>query len=211
MASLLAASGLEHLVVVIRSTYDLLQKFIKSAAAIVYRVDDRERKLIQELPDSFARVVLDGDNPRSADEIAQRFGLPSPLAKFYADDSEFFRTLRDLHVGIEHHGNQLPTIFALDDGLAVPVGDHPWSELGVWGEQELKIENRFGSLRTVYGYLIQHTIDTLNAFPAAYRSCVAVPPALSPGIKVFLRNPYGRHLVGLPRLICDPWRHPEVA
>ena len=211
MASLLAASVLEHLVVVIRSTYDLLQKFIKSAAAIVYRVDDRERKLIQELPDSFARVVLDGDRPRSADEIAQRFGLPLPLAKFYANDSEFFRTLRDLRVGIEHYGNQLPTIFSLDDGLAVPVGSTLGRNLAFGTSKKLKIENRFGSLRTVYGYLIQHTIDTLNTFPAAYRSCVAVPSELSPGIRVFLRNLSGRHLVGLPRLMCDPWRQPEVA
>ena len=133
---------LEHLVV---SPFHLRLAAEVHKERRCYRVPRRrpEAKLIQELPDSFARVVLDGDRPRSADEIAQRFGLPSPLAKFYANDSEFFRTLRDLRVGIEHYGNQLPTIFSLDDCLAVPVGEHPWSELGVWDEQELKIRESF--------------------------------------------------------------------
>jgi hypothetical protein len=162
MASLLAASTLEHLIIVIRATFDLLQKLIKGAASIVHRTDARSRKLIQQLPDSFTQVVLHGETPRSTGEIAQKFTLPAPLADFYAKEADFFRILRNLRVGIEHYGDGLPTIFPDKDRFLVRTTDFPWTELGVWKESEL-IENRLGPLCNVYNNLIRHTIETLSS------------------------------------------------
>jgi hypothetical protein len=196
MASLLAATTLEHLIIVIRATFDQLQKLIKGAASIVHRIDDPSRKLIENLPDSFAKVVLQGETPRSVTGIIEKFGLPAPLADFYEKDAGFFRILRNLRVGIEHYGNSLPAIFPDPNGFQVRTSDFPWRELSVWKELELK-ENRLGPLRNVYSDLVKHTIETINAFPTAYCTNVTVPPALSPGLKWYLRNPYGARLVDL--------------
>jgi hypothetical protein len=193
MASLLAASTLEHLIIVVRATFDLLQKLLKAATSIVRRIDDPTRKLIQQLPESFAQVVLQGDAPRTADEITKKFSLPHQLGGLYANDAGFFRILRNLRVGIEHYGSKLPAIFPAADGFHVRTTDFPWRELAVWQESELT-HNGLGPLSNVYRNLIRHTIETLNAFPTAYSSCISVPPAMNPDLKWYLRNPYGARL-----------------
>ena len=63
---------LEHLIVVIRSLYDLLQKLSKRSSAKVVSLGEVKRRVIKELPDSFADIALKGGLARSENEIIQK-------------------------------------------------------------------------------------------------------------------------------------------
>jgi len=149
----LMASEMEHLIITIRSLYDLLQKLSKRAAALVVTGDESKRRVIAELPDSFADVVLNGANPRSEEELITKFRLPKQLANFYATRAKRFAMLRDIRVSIEHHGKTLPTPFALEEGMAIGIDEKPWSELPLWKAEFIR-NGRLGPVRAVYAYLI---------------------------------------------------------
>ncbi|MBW1728499.1 MAG: hypothetical protein JRI96_17205 [Deltaproteobacteria bacterium] len=203
-ASQLAPAELEYLVIINRSLYDLLQKLSKRATALVRSSFEPHDKIMEDLPDSFARVVLDGSCRRSEQKLTHRYRLPAPLAQFYLMEAEHFQKLRDLRVAIEHHGRSLGPIFDLDEGMAVAVDEEPWSNLSIWGTQLIR-GNRLGSLRAVFVYLILEALEMTTRYAKAYASCVAIPPAIGPGYRLYLRDYYSHHLVSLRATLESPW------
>ncbi len=200
----LYASELEYLVILIRSVYDLLQMLSKHAAALVHTLEEPRRRLIVNLPDRFSKIVLHGDELRTADEITKTFGLPGPLAQFYEAESARFQILRDLRVSIEHHGETVGTIFRFEEGAAVSTTDPPWSSFKIWKPEQLQ-KNNLGSLRLLFAHLVSEALAMTTRYAAAYASCVAVPGALSDGIYLYLRHPFSHHLMSLDRILQEPW------
>src|SRR5206468_10520090 len=82
-ASALAATELEYLVFLVRSMYDILQKLVLQVTRRMVYLDTKERA-VQELPRSFREIVCKKETVLSADEIQTRYGLPVPLAQWYA-------------------------------------------------------------------------------------------------------------------------------
>lgn len=204
-ATLLFGSELEYLIMVVRSLYDLLQRVSKEAAALVHSLDTERRRVISDLPDSFARVVLNGDNLRTADEIESKFNLPKPLATFYASEGPFFQTLREIRTGIEHHGKSILIVLDLDAGAAIMPTLPPWNRFPIWQASLLRGRNGLGSLRSVFVHLIHEAIAMTSRWTAAYASCIAVPPAITDGLVSFVRHPFGHHLVNLDAMRASPW------
>lgn len=203
-ASLLVSTELEYLIIVIRSVYDLLQKLAKYASALIKTVETPHKPMVKELPDSFARIALDGDRLRSQDEIMSHYQLPSPLACFYAEEALYFKHLRDLRIAIEHHGKSQRLIFDLNDGMAVSIEESPWSMFPIW-KQEMLRNNKLGPLRAIFAHLILHTIEMTTRYATAYKSCISVPEAIAPGNYLYLRNYFSSHLVNLKDTISNPW------
>ncbi len=206
-AAYLMTSEIEHLIIVIRSLYDLLQKLSKRACAKVVSLGETKKRIMTELPDSFADVALKGSTPRTEQEMIEKFRLPNALAAFYAARATKFAMLRDIRVAIEHHGKSLPIVFAMDEGMAVSVDEKPWKEFPLW-KPELIRNNRFGPLRAVLAYLISDILNATTEYVGVFASIVSLPQAVSPGLKIFMRDPFGGHLVKLREILSAPWERP---
>lgn len=205
----LLESEIEHLMTMARSFYDLLQKFSKRLASKVVDREDRESRVFRHLPDSFASIALDGNEPRPADEITNRYGLHDELAKFYASEAETFVTFRNIRNGLIHHGKRAPTIFMLDEGPAIDVSGGlgsrlPWSDLPVWEETRL-VRDRFGSVEALTADVARRCFGLTTRYGDAFTAQVAVPPALLSDVKVFLRSPFTHYLNALDEIVANPW------
>jgi hypothetical protein len=204
--ALLLASELEYVLMNIRALYDLMQKVVQRASALVRAPDDSSRRLIKNLPGSFARILLDGDRLRNEAEIASKFGIPLPIARFYAAEGPRFRLLRTLRDGVIHHGRGLPTIYELPQGAAVAIQEYPWSEIPLWRPENLHDE-RFGSARAIFAFLTLEALELTTRFQIAYSSCIGVPESIMPGVHLYLRHPFGSWLVVLEDILRQPWEN----
>lgn len=201
-ATHLAESEVEFLIRVVRSVYDLFQKVIRSLGGLLV-LHGTDRKIMQQLPESFAKVVLKIEQPRSKEHLIERFRMPHWLADFYVAEAPFFIQMRGIRNGIEHKGRDIHMVFALPQGLAVRVDDEPWKDLPIW-DMPLA-PNRLGPLRAVFLFLVLHVIGALDRFSRILDSPTFVLPAPLGDFRVFLRNPYGHHLVGLADRQRAPW------
>jgi len=195
---------LESLIVIIRSIYDLLQKISKLAAAQIRNLHEPHDRIVMDLPDSFATIVMHGSRRRSKDELIERYRLPSPLAEFYFTESEHFQWLRDLRDAVEHHGKSPGMIFDIEDGMAIKADEEPWSFLPIW-KPELLRPNGLGSLRAIFLYLVSQALELTTRYVRAYSSCIAVPLAIGPGYRFYIRDFFSHHLVNLRSSLESPW------
>jgi hypothetical protein len=202
-AGVLITSELEYLILLLRSLYDVLQ-YIVCGVAKRLLVPDPFPRGAKQLPGSFAEVVLQGDTPRTADEIAKRYCLPGPLADWYSAETPFFERLRGLRDGIAHHGRSVSTVFELPPGLAVNPSDPPWNDFDLWSAGDLH-EGRFAPLRLLFASFILHAISTTNRFAQVLRDSVPLPPAVGEGLRSFVRSPYGHWLAQIHNIRVQPW------
>lgn len=196
---------LEYLFGTSRAMFDLLHKVVVGFLRR-FRYLDEGRAPVQQPPEnSFAKVVLQGDYNRSADEIAAKWNLPEPLAAFYAEQAEFFRWVRDFRVAVTHHGKGPSPIFITDRGLAVSTRDYPFDALEIWCDANLQQPNALGSVRSLVGYLISGTLVALETF-AHVLAKVQLPPDIAPGYRVWVRGPNLNRLKEMQAWIDeDPW------
>lgn len=204
--NLLLRTELEYLISAIRSIYDQLQKLSKHAASLVVNLKEPDKKLIAKLPESFADIVLYGDQFRTVQQIQEKFRLPEPLATFYATETQYFAWLREIRVSIEHHGKTIDTIFDLDEGASINIINKPWSVLPLWNELENIRNNDFGSLHAVFCYLVNQVVEMTTRYSEAFaRSVDELPIAVEPGLKMYVRNHFSHHLVSIKETIKFPW------
>jgi hypothetical protein len=197
-----------HLLVVARSGFDVLQEIIRAACSVTRRIDDTAKHLMNPLADSFAQVALNGDTPRTPEELVDKFRMPPALARFYSSHGPFLANVRAIRDEIVHRGHHAGFILHLDEGLAVITEAAPWNKLAIWDEESL-VRGRLGSLRKLFAYTIAETLSASTHFSEAFASCIALPEALSPGNRVFLRGPLNHHLVGLREVLETPWERRE--
>lgn len=208
-AEQLLLTELEYLLVIIRSIYDLVQKISKFASELIKYPNEPYKPMVSDLPNSFAKVVLHGSQSRSSDEINKKYNLPPPIADFYFKESKYFIWLRDLRDMIEHHGKSPGLIFDTKDGFAIKRDESPWSNLPIWKPNILR-PNGLGPLRAVFLYLISEAFELTKRYKKAYSSCIAVPPAIGPGYKYYIRDYFSHHLVSLGSSLKIPWERTNI-
>jgi hypothetical protein len=129
-AGFLVETEIEYLFVLVRAMYDGLHEIVKAVAHLLRMSDGR--RVVQDLPNSFADMVLKGGAPREASDLAALYRLPLPLAVCYTRHREEFSRIRNIRVGIEHHGRRLPSVLVTPWGFAVSAtapGD--WARIDV--------------------------------------------------------------------------------
>jgi hypothetical protein len=198
---------LEYLLTLARSTYDLLQKLAREIGELTRLPENPTKRAFQNLPSSFADVVLDRLDLRPTEKIGARYNLPRPLIEFYASEAAQFKLLRDVRDDIIHRGRQVPWVFALQDGLATGVGAPPWSKLPIW-EPHLLRNGHLGSLRALFGYVIANTINVTTKYALALAASVRLPEALDDEARLYLRHPFSGLLTRLNEIAIDPWEGP---
>jgi hypothetical protein len=207
-ASLLLSSELAYLIITVRSLYDILQKLSKNLARCVVAPDGSGKRVIHDLPESFAAMVLKGDQPLAAQVLEENHRLPAPIANFYAGEALRFKHLRDLRDGLEHHGESLPTIFCIESGPAVRYDESPWKEFAPWEPRHIRLD-RFASLRGLFAKVVGDAIELPTRFLRAFTSVIAVQPPLSRATQLYIRHPFGSYLVSLPQVQEGPWEWEE--
>ena len=193
-----------HLMVVTRTAFDVLQGISCGVCGIVKRTDDKTKPLMKQLGDSFAKVVLHADKPLPAEALMNKFNMPRPLADFYSSYAPLLVKVRSIRDDIVHRGYNAGFVFNLDQGLAVATKRRPWNQLQIWDERSLARKD-LGSLRMLFAYIISEVIKATTRFGETFASCILLPEPLSPGNHVFLRGPLNHHLLGLEQTLASPW------
>ena len=195
---------LGYLLILVRRFYDLLQKVMKEAGALVKDIHNTSRSLLHSLPDSFADIVEFKDQTRTSEEIMNKWNLPKQIADFYVSEAKHFLLVRSIRVDLEHRGKSTGTIFDHPDGFAVSISSPPWLDFPIWNAAA-KRPNDLGSVRALMAYLINDALDLGSRFVKAFWSCIGTPKAIANDINCYLRNPFSHHLVMLPIMLARPW------
>ncbi len=204
--SFLVESELEHLFVLLRSMYDLLQRMMKHIGELMRTKDGGSA--FKKLPDSFAAIALKKGQLRTTEELQKDFKLPPLLAGFYQSESSLFLKIRTIRNSLAHSGRRLPSVFVTEHGFGVSTeGSEAWSSLEVWKQHEL-LPNKIGSVRALAAFLVGSFLKTLNNFASALQGTIhptMLPVAVSEGNRIFIRDPAVGRLSNLNQFFESPW------
>jgi hypothetical protein len=163
--------------------------------------------VVEDLPLSFADVVISGGSIRTEAELQERYGLPVDLASWYVSEAEFFRVLRLIRNGIAHEGSSAPVVFELPCGFAISPTEWPWTEFDEWPRERLW-GGKLGSLRSAFIAFILHSLHASSRFAELISRSVRLLPPITDR-RLFVRSPFGHWLVELDRMRLKPWEEPD--
>jgi hypothetical protein len=202
LTSNLVTTDLEFLFGNIRSIYDLLQKIIQ---------DLWERASRKKLPPSFYQMAS-----REPKDLVSRYGLPEPLAQYYAGARDVFIKCREVRDNIHHRGLGIPVVFSDEDGFAFQKDnllttnqhlDPITSRFDIWPESKAK-KNGLVSVLALISYMNIKLIESTNEFSIALSQSIQPLPPISQSYKVFLRGPYIHHLLKSHEYLEKQWVEP---
>jgi len=203
-AARLVITEMEYLFSLCRSVFDLLQEIVAAQWDTVKLFDDSISK--RHLPPSFAKMCLDGLQPRSVLEIESRFRVPEPLAAFYARNAPFFQMLRASRDRFMHGGVTLNQVFVTEKGFAIPRRMPPFRDFGVWTVEHM-LPNELCSLRPAVGYLIRETLRACEDYAVTCQSVIQHPPPMAPGLRLYARGYFNEALSACLKSVehCEWW------
>jgi len=183
--SRMIATEVEYLFSTCKSMFDLLQELICAIWNTVELLDKSLQK--KPLKETFSKIILFKGRASTAEELTERFGLPSPLAVYYVRQIDFFLSLREFRDNIIHHGSQVPTIISGENDFLVQESTRPFAALGVWRNDE-KLENKLVPLMPALGVVVQRTLAACNDFSTTVEQTIAFPPPIVPDMRLFMRG-----------------------
>lgn len=197
------STELEYIFKVCRSMYDLLQEIICRIWKRFRYID--ENKKTKALKSSFAKMVLSGDKLFSVKEIEEKYLIPTPLAKFYHSQGNFFYWLREYRNRIDHGGKGFDLVFITGKGFAVSINKEPFSSLNMWNENNT-MPNSLGSVRSAVAYVVLNTLKALEDFTIVISSIIKMPYDIAPEHLVFVRGKHTETLIKSNEYIHEqPW------
>ncbi len=176
---------LEYIFKVCRSLFDLLQEVISKIWARFRYLDPNLKA--KSLQSTFSKMVLKENKLSTSEEIEERYSLPPELADFYHRNGKFFQWLRAYRDKISHGGNNIESLYILDEGFAVSTEVEPFDGLEIWEKTELKA-NKLGSVRALVSYTVLNTLHALEDFSMVIQSIMQLPQDIAPDHRVFIRG-----------------------
>ena len=187
---------LEYMLTVSRSVFDLLQEAVAGFwNTRVLLLDEAAQKARRPLPPTFSKVVLENNRLRTADQIAQRFGLPEPVAAQYAKDAVTFGHFKTWRDRIVHGGSSVDMIFVTERGFCVSpthpaFGDFVWTDAHRYNEAMI-------ALPPWVAIGVSRTIGICTELISVLSSVIQFPNEVAPGYRIFVRDPAGIELAKL--------------
>jgi len=199
-----ASTEIEYIFGVCRSLFDLLQAVIATLWRRIELLDKKIKK--RQLPKSFRRMVLDGEELMTVEIIETRFHVPTELASFYQRQGPFFQVLRKYRDDVVHSGKDFSSIFVTEKGFAVNADVQPFASFGVWNDEHM-LPNRLASLRPVVAHVINETLRTCEDFAQTIQGIIRFPPEIAPGFRLFLRGYHNNRLHAMKDVLknCKWW------
>jgi len=205
-----ASTELEYLVTLLRSVFDLLQEMFSIIWKDKVRLTDPHAEEIRRrrtLPRRFSSMVLvEKNNPRTANDIEAEFGLPSPLASQFANAAPFFAYLRRIRDKVVHGQSGFGFIFETDRGFCVDPKIEPFRSFAGW-RPEHRFNENIVSILPWLADIIARTIGMCNDLVTTFASVVHLPPPIAPKHVIFVRGPHNPALAELLSLSAttSPW------
>ncbi|MGA2054696.1 MAG: hypothetical protein ABSG88_05265 [Bradyrhizobium sp.] len=191
-------SEVEQLIIVARSIFDLLQEimayFWNDRISLQDPAAEATRRPYKS-PDTFAKIALNGELPRTADEITQRYGIPPRTSAMYAKNAQFFVSLRKSRDALVHGGSSVDHVFATEKGFCVDPRSKYYNGF-VWKAEHYYNEN-IVSLRPWIAHTVFRTIEACSETMSAFACDVPFPPPIAPAHKIYIRDPANKALVRL--------------
>jgi hypothetical protein len=190
-SSRLAATEVEYILFTCRSVFDLLQEVIKDLWETILLRDTTIRK--KALKKSFADMTLHGSEMRAAEDIAERYGLPMPLAECYAGHAPMFLKIRQFRDDLVHRGHRVQTIFHGETGFLITNSLGAFRDINIWREPEV-IVNGLAPLAPVLNLIIHGTLAACEDFAITlHRTFKWFEPTV-PDMKLHMRGYHVEHL-----------------
>jgi len=195
---------LEYLFSLCRSIFDLLQEMISKQWRTVKLLDTSIHK--KSLPQTFSKVVLQGESVRSAIEIVDKYSIPIKLAEFYERQGTFFQILRTFRDRFIHGGNSIDSILVTEKGFAVRENTQPFSTFDVWNTKH-QIENNLCSLRPAIAHIVTKTLEACEDYAYTIQRVIQYPPEMVPEMLFYMRGPFTNELHFLALILeeCQWW------
>jgi hypothetical protein len=191
-------SEVEQLIIVARSIFDLIQeitaRFWNDRIMLLDPTAEAIRRQ-RKMPDTFAKIALNGDLPRTPAEIAQRYGVPPRTSATYAKNTPFFLSLRKSRDGIVHGGSSVDHIYATEKGFCVDPQSKYYSGFP-WKPEHYYNEN-IVSLRPWIANAVLRTIEACSEIMSSLASEIPFPAPIAPAHQIYIRDPANKALVRL--------------
>lgn len=184
-ASRMAVTEIEYLFSVCRSVFDLLQEIASGLWEAIKLHDSSVNK--KPLKETFSKMVIFQGRASTEQELIERFGLPKPLAAYYARNAGFFMTLREFRDNIIHRGSQVQTIFSGETEFLIQQSLKPFSDMAIWSEEE-KQPNDLVPLFPALCVVVQKTLSACEDFSSTIEQVIQFPPQIAPNMRFFMRG-----------------------
>lgn len=205
-SSRFVVTELEYLFSICRSIFDLLQETIRHQWDTVQLLDTSIKKKV--LPKTFSKVVLSGELLRNANDISEKFAVPTELAEYYARHAQFFQLLRTFRDRFVHGGSSIRCIFVTEQGFAVRSSTEPFATFNVWNTEHQQ-KNGLCSLRPAIAYLVSKTLEACDDYARTVQKIIKYPPSIVPGMMFYMRGPFTSEFHTLKPVIqnCSWWKN----
>jgi hypothetical protein len=192
----LARTELEYLFMNLRAFYDQTQRLLR---AIWRCLNPRSNVLPASIADVFKRSDI---------ELETRYSLTGGLVQWYRNIEQHVLHVREIRIGIEHHGRDAGFLYVYPDGFAVRTDHSPWKDFDIWPEHLIRPGN-LGPLLRFVAWCVAEAVTSLTELGRVLER-LALPEHVIEG-RIFLRHPVGDHLLRLPRYMDEPWIRDEYA
>ena len=198
-ASRFVQTEIEYMVMVCRGVYDLLQEMISAHWERIRLHDTTIKK--RKMPKSFADVLFQSSKQRTPEQISSRYGLPLLISQWYCQQFPFFSWLRDLRDRLAHGGNSsVDILFATERGFAIQRSEKPWCDLYDW-PKDCEQPNGLVPIRPALCAIVRNVLQTCDSFAHLLQTTIKVPEELFPGLRLYSRGYYDKHLNELDAVI----------
>jgi hypothetical protein len=194
-------SEVEQLIIVARSIFDLLQEttahFWNDRISLLDPAAEAIRRR-NKMPNTFAKFALNGDSPKTAAEIMNRYGIPLRTSGIYAKHAPFFLSLRASRDSIIHGGSGVDHIYATEKGFCVDPRAKYYSEFP-WKPEHYYNPN-IVSLRPWIANVVLRTIEACSEIMSSLASEIPFPAPIAPAHQIYIRDPANKALIRLLRV-----------
>lgn len=129
-------SEIEHILVIARSMFDLVQAMIAHLWIDHVRFDNptlekgRKQRPMQA---TFSKIVLDGQKLKTPTQIQEKYSIPPVMAEMYVKHAPFFQSVRTARDHVVHYGKSTDSVYATERGFCVNPNapyfrDFSWSD-----------------------------------------------------------------------------------
>lgn len=191
-ATRMAATEVEYILLVCRSIFDLLQELMAKIWATITLADLTVKP--RQLKKTFSGMTLSDNKLRTSAQISDQYSLPPIIADCYARHAPMFLKIRQFRDNLVHRGYQIQTIFRGDGGFVIRKRLGPFVDLDIWRDEEIQ-ENHLVPLLPALGMIIHGTLAACEDFAHTLAGCIQFPPAMVPGMALFMRGYFNDALV----------------
>lgn len=189
-------TDIEYIFFVCRSIFESFQNLSKKLWENV-SFPDRDKNMM-ELPKDFSGFLED-DEPKSAQNLIDTYGMPTRLAIFYESEAEIFSLIKDFRDKITHEGESVDLIYTIDEGFALNSDSEPFKKFEVWNEEDF-YNDTVAPMWPPIAYVINATLGMMSRFTEVLPRS---PKPIAPDHVVYMKGYFTPHLAYLPTLIQD--------